>query len=79
MRTLNFSVAATVIAFVLAPGAEQALRQSLLLSDNGFGIFLERPVALVFFAIPVIVIGLRLNGRRKAGKASKADLSEATN
>ena len=69
MRTLNFSPAATIIAFVLAPGAEQALRQSVLLTDDGFGIFLTRPVALVFFAIPVLAIGIRIIGRMRSARA----------
>ncbi len=72
MRTLNFSPAAAIIAFVLAPGAEQALRQSVLLTDDGFGIFLTRPVALVFFAIPVVVIGIRIIGRLRSAKAEMA-------
>ena len=73
MRTLNFSAAAAIIAFVLAPGAEQALRQSVLLTDDGFGIFLTRPVALVFFAIPVIAIAIRIVGRiRNFGGAPPA-------
>ncbi|WP_315983341.1 tripartite tricarboxylate transporter permease [Aliamphritea spongicola] len=70
MKVMNLSAAATVIAFVLAPGAEQALRQSLLLTDDGFGIFLDRPVALVFFAIPVLAIGMRLYNRRRQAKAA---------
>ena len=74
MRTLNFSPAAAIIAFVLAPGAEQALRQSVLLTDDGFGIFLHRPVALVFFAIPVVAIGIRIIGRMRANKAQSAEL-----
>ncbi|WP_170416241.1 tripartite tricarboxylate transporter permease [Ruegeria atlantica] len=74
MRTLNFSPAAAIIAFVLAPGAEQALRQSVLLTDDGFGIFLHRPVALIFFAIPVIAIGIRIIGRMRARKAATAEL-----
>jgi putative tricarboxylic transport membrane protein len=74
MRTLNFSPAAAIIAFVLAPGAEQALRQSVLLTDDGFGIFLHRPVALVFFAIPVIAIGIRIFGRMRARKATTAEM-----
>ncbi len=72
MRTLNFSPAAAIIAFVLAPGAEQALRQSVLLSDAGFGIFLTRPVALVFFAIPVLVIGIRIIGRLRGANVEVA-------
>ncbi|PSW20586.1 hypothetical protein C9I98_06960 [Photobacterium sanctipauli] len=63
MRTMNLSTAATVIAFVLAPGAEQALRQSLLLGDNGFMIFAERPIALIFFSIPVLAIAIKLYSR----------------
>ncbi|WP_170423804.1 tripartite tricarboxylate transporter permease [Ruegeria arenilitoris] len=74
MRTLNFSPAATIIAFVLAPGAEQALRQSVLLTDDGFGIFLTRPVALVFFAIPLVAIGIRIVARFRASKQT-AELS----
>ena len=70
MRTLNFSPAAAIIAFVLAPGAEQALRQSVLLTDAGFGIFLQRPVALAFFAIPLIAIGIRVVARLRAAKGS---------
>lgn len=65
MRKLHFSAAALVIAFVLAPGAEQALRQSIMLTDNGFLVFLERPIALIFFAIPVIAIAIRLYNRKK--------------
>ncbi|MEM7299479.1 MAG: tripartite tricarboxylate transporter permease [Pseudomonadota bacterium] len=72
MRTLNFSPPAAIIAFVLAPGAEQALRQSVLLTDDGFGIFLTRPVALVFFAIPVLAIGIRIFGRMRGQKAETA-------
>lgn len=70
MRSLNFSPAAAIIAFVLAPGAEQALRQSVLLTDDGFGIFLTRPVALAFFAIPVIAIGIRIVGRLRSRKVA---------
>jgi putative tricarboxylic transport membrane protein len=55
MRVNNFSPAAFIIAFVLAKGAEEAFRQSLLLSESGAFIFLERPIALLFFAIAAIV------------------------
>jgi putative tricarboxylic transport membrane protein len=48
LRRFEYSPPAFVIAFVLGRGAEEALRQSMLLSDSGFLIFLERPVAVVF-------------------------------
>ncbi len=56
MRRAYFSAAAFIIAFVLAKGAEEAFRQSLLLSDSGIGIYLERPVAIAFMAIGVAVL-----------------------
>ena len=56
MRRAGFSAPAFIIAFVLAKGAEEAFRQSLLLSDSGFGIFLERPVAIAFLGLGLAVM-----------------------
>jgi len=56
MRRFNFSAAAFIIAFVLSKGAEEALRQSLILSDSGAGIFLERPVAILFIGVGALVL-----------------------
>ncbi|MGQ7843819.1 tripartite tricarboxylate transporter permease [Granulosicoccus sp. 3-233] len=55
MRKNGFSPAAFIIAFVLASGAEEAFRQSLLLSNSGWLIFMERPWALLFFTIALLV------------------------
>jgi putative tricarboxylic transport membrane protein len=46
MKLLGFSPAATVLALVLGPLAEEALRQSLTISRGSFSIFIERPVSL---------------------------------
>lgn len=51
MKRFDFNPAAFVISFVLAGGAEQAFRQSLLLSDHGLLIFVERPIALSFILL----------------------------
>ncbi len=56
MRRANFSAPAFIIAFILAQGAEMAFRQSLLLSDSGIGIFLERPVAVAFMTLGLAVL-----------------------
>lgn len=60
MRRTGFSTAAFVISFVLAGGAEETLRQSLLLSDSGAVIFLTRPIALGFLLLGAAVLVLRL-------------------
>ena len=47
MKKLGYSPAALVLALVLGPLAERALRQSLIISDAGLGIFFTRPIATV--------------------------------
>ncbi|MBM2576284.1 tripartite tricarboxylate transporter permease [Jannaschia sp. Os4] len=66
MRRWGLNPAAFVIAFVLTGGAEQALRQSLLLSDAGAAIFLQRPVALGFLLLGAAVLALRARGARRS-------------
>jgi putative tricarboxylic transport membrane protein len=51
MRRTGFSPPAFIIAFVLAGGAEQTLRQTLLMSTTGWSIFVERPWALFFLGL----------------------------
>jgi putative tricarboxylic transport membrane protein len=73
-----------LMAFVLGPMFENAVRQSLVLSDNDPMIFLERPIsATIFGAIVIIGTALVVTGRRrKAVRATalatrSADLVEA--
>jgi putative tricarboxylic transport membrane protein len=61
MKKLGYSPAALVLALVLGPLAERALRQSLIISDAGIGIFFMRPIsgvlttlALMAIAVPVV-------------------------
>lgn len=65
-KRLDFSAPAFIIAFILGEGAEQAVRQSMMLSGGGPLIFFERPIALVFFAIGLLVIALRIQQPRRA-------------
>lgn len=71
MRRYDYNIAAFVIAFVLARGAELSFRQSLLLSDSGLLIFAERPIALGFMLLGFAAIfwrgfSLRRERRRNA-------------
>ena len=75
MRKQGYSTAAFIIAFVLAPGAERTFRQSLVLSDDGWLIFFQRPVALLFFAMAILAVGGKLSkihrSRKSASLASR--------
>ena len=45
MRTFDYEPAPLVLAYVLTPLLENALRQSLILSGGTFGIFISRPIS----------------------------------
>jgi putative tricarboxylic transport membrane protein len=60
MRKLDYPLAPAVLAIVLGPIAEPALRQSLLLSNGNPMIFLNRPIAGPITAIAIILLVLPL-------------------
>jgi putative tricarboxylic transport membrane protein len=57
MKKVSLEAAPVVLAFVLGPMLEQALRQSLIQSKGSFSIFLARPISAAFI---IIAIGLAI-------------------
>ena len=75
MRMYGFSPAALVLALVLGPLAEEALRQTMTISRGSFGIFLDRPASLWIIGTTIaLIVILPMMGRMgaKAAKAEKA-------
>ncbi|MGH7266788.1 MAG: tripartite tricarboxylate transporter permease [Candidatus Rokuibacteriota bacterium] len=72
-----YPLAPFVVALVLGDMTEQALRQSLILSDGSLGIFFTRPIAasfttiaLVLFFLPALITGAKwVSGRKGAAQA----------
>lgn len=58
LRKADYEPAPLILAHVLGPRLEQALRQSLLISDGSFAIFLSRPIALASFALGAFLVVL---------------------
>jgi putative tricarboxylic transport membrane protein len=56
MRRYGLSPAALVIALVLGPMGEETLRQTLLISDGSWGIFLERGTSIVLLASMAFIV-----------------------
>jgi putative tricarboxylic transport membrane protein len=55
-----------VIAMLVAPGLENTLRQSLLLSTDGLGIFVSRPVSGAMVGLVALVLaGLSFGALRR--------------
>ena len=75
MRLYGFSPAALVLALVLGPLAEEALRQTLTISRGSFSIFIERQASLWIIGVTLLlVVGLPLLNRfgKSTGDAEKA-------
>ena len=58
MKKLGYSPAALVLALVLGPLAERALRQSLIISDAGLGIFFTRPISAVLMTLALLAVAV---------------------
>ena len=56
LRKFDFEVAPLMVAFILGPIWENSWRQSLVMSDGKFSIFLEKPISLVTLALATLVI-----------------------
>jgi putative tricarboxylic transport membrane protein len=63
MRKLDIPPAPLVLAFVLGPIAENAIRQSLLLSDNSPIIYLQRPISATLIGLAVVLLVVLAFGR----------------
>ena len=55
-RKLKFDLGPLLLAFVLGPIMERSLRQALLMSHGGFGIFFNRPISCGLMATAVLFV-----------------------
>ena len=56
MRKFDYEPAPLMLAFVLGPMLEQAIRQSLIISQGSIVIFFHRPISLVLIAMAALVV-----------------------
>jgi putative tricarboxylic transport membrane protein len=60
LKKFDYDAAPLILALVLGPMMENSLRQSLLVSQGSFLIFLARPVSAALLAISVLLLVLPL-------------------
>src|SRR5262249_59602503 len=60
LRKFEFDPAPLVLGLVIAPIFEQSLRQSLIMSNGGWTIFFERPIAAGLLAMSATLLALAL-------------------
>lgn len=56
MRKFDFDLAPLVLAFLLGPMMEVAMRQSLIISQGSFKIFLTRPISVICLIIAALLL-----------------------
>ena len=65
MRRYNFSVVPVIIGLILGELVEGTLRQSLVIFDGNWLMFLTRPIALTFFILSLIALCFPLLKRKE--------------
>ncbi len=77
LRKLNYPVAPAVLAIVLGPLTERALRQSLVAEQGNVATFVERPLSATILVLAVLLIVLPVIKMMKHKKKS-ADADDGT-
>jgi putative tricarboxylic transport membrane protein len=62
LKKFGFDPAPLVLGLVIAPLFEQSLRQSLIMSNGDYFIFLQRPIALGLLTVCVLLLALAAYG-----------------
>jgi putative tricarboxylic transport membrane protein len=73
MMKFNLPRAPIVLAIVLAPMMESALRQSLMLSSGSPMIFVQRPIAAVLLVLVLVSLSLPFFRRKTDAKGDELD------
>jgi putative tricarboxylic transport membrane protein len=60
MKKFDYEGAPLILAMVIGPMMEEALRQSLILSAGSFTVFVSRPISAVFILGSVVLLALPL-------------------
>jgi putative tricarboxylic transport membrane protein len=71
LRKAGFDPSPIVLAMVLGPMMEQALRQGLMMSRGEFGIFLSRPISAAMLAVTVLLVLTHMVGLFRRAQARR--------
>jgi putative tricarboxylic transport membrane protein len=77
LKKFGFDPAPLVLGLVIAPILEMSLRQSLIMSDGGWTIFVQRPVAATLLAVSAALLLLSAGTALSRRKDWRAKLVEA--
>jgi putative tricarboxylic transport membrane protein len=78
LKKFNFDPAPLVLGLVIAPIFEMSLRQSLIMSDGNWLIFLQRPIALTLMVVCAALLAASAVSAITARRDWRAKLAEET-
>ena len=78
LKKFGFDPAPLVLGLVIAPLFEMSLRQSLIMSNGNWLIFLERPIALTLMVAVAILLTMSALSMLRAQRDWRAKLAEET-
>ena len=76
LQRFDYPIAPIVIGMILGPIAEARYRRSLLISDSGHMIFLERPISATILVACVVLVATFLPWEQMANRLSRAKLRQ---
>jgi putative tricarboxylic transport membrane protein len=76
LKKFSFDAAPLVLGLVISPILEMSLRQSLIMSDGTWAIFLQRPVSVVLLLLSAGLIALSVFGYFSRRRDWRAKLAE---
>jgi putative tricarboxylic transport membrane protein len=56
LRKFDYELAPLILAFILGPMLEESFRQSLIMSEGSFSIFVARPASLIFLLLAFLLL-----------------------
>jgi putative tricarboxylic transport membrane protein len=77
LRKFGLDPAPLVLGLVIAPTFEMSLRQSLIMSNGNWTIFVQRPIAAVLLAVCALLLALAALSVIRARKDWRSKLAEA--
>ena len=77
LRKFGFDPAPLVLGLVIAPMFEQSLRQSLIMSNGDYLIFLQRPISIGLLAVCAVLLALSAITFMMRSRDWRAKLAEA--
>jgi len=77
LRKFDFDPAPLVLGLVITPIFELSLRQSLVMSDGNYMIFLQRPIAAILFVVAFALLALSIVSALLKHRDWRSKLAEA--